>query len=855
MASTSNKDEASAILTLIVMPFYIDDLIARLKSNEEKSNYAKNEKIDLETFLKSTGLKANQKKAVRGIVKEYNKDNKDRQPVLILGKAGTGKTYMLGQTLKFITRNLEPNTKLNIVGSALANSAKNNLQESLNNQDVKTTNNVTVRYHSVASLLNNVESRLSSGKKSNNSNSKLKLTYKDVFTILIVDEMSMLSQSDFKKIQNDTINGKFLVIYAGDHGQLPSPNKSEDNTVFNILNEFSKDNTYSLTEAVRQKPDSPILPYLDPLWDNATKTKASEVIAVPNLLNKDGGIISMSNSEANIKNISKLYKKAIDDKNLNYVQYVTYSNPNVDKFNKQIREELYPDSKEDYKAGEFIIFYSGYRDNIDNGTKARILGKVDINSYELLDVVQRPSTSIKDLNGKTIDFKDYVNYYEIEYKKDGVLVKEIIPLLDVKQNLELDNLIKKISFLTFYKPEDKSKVESKGNTPYNFGQKNVYDPTTKKVSSQKQNDDKLSEFVQFFDSFPYAKHAYATTIHKSQGMTNDITIFDKNSVDKRTNFDNSVEGKKQFELETFKLKYTAASRPKHLLLVIEDNGFDLSSENFIEINENIAKGIQEEIQYKKPDTSTEKKSTTKKETSTDNKSLSKNKFSSLYVTKYPVNDLESNYELKDENKTVVKLTKYKITNDTKKEKIKVGQIEYSHDNFFKAAGYNTKIDFIATQLKKSKPELYVYGLKEVTSKSTSKTSTIKSSIKPDKVVKKETKDTGKKENAPIDYTKVIYIRGLKINAIPFRKDDNRLYVISEDFTNLYDIPLSESYTVLNDKTVNFNEIDSFDTVYINYNNKIATIMNNDITIYPEFNKLGNIDKRYKAIFDKHSKCK
>jgi hypothetical protein len=203
-----------------------------------------------------SGLKGEQLKAAQRIAKEFN-NKKDRKPLLILGRAGTGKTFMLAAALKEIVKTLPGGTKLNIVGSALANAAKNQLADSLSKAKLDTFPGITLKYHSVASLLNSVKSKLV---QTNTGKGKSKIIdYKKQSTILIVDEMSMLSEDDYKKIEDDADNN-VLIIYAGDHGQLPSPTKS-----FSLKDKIGKDNILNLTTSQRQVSGSPILDYLDPI--------------------------------------------------------------------------------------------------------------------------------------------------------------------------------------------------------------------------------------------------------------------------------------------------------------------------------------------------------------------------------------------------------------------------------------------------------------------------------------------------------------------------------------------------------------------------------------------------------------
>ena len=143
----------------------------------------------------------------------------------------------------------------------------------------------------------------------------------------------MLSADDYQRIEDDT-DKNVLVIYAGDHGQLPPISKP-----FSLIDKIGKDNILHLTAPQRQKKDSPILDYLNPIWENATEQpKPSKYIGVPNVLTSGGGIASI-NQEESLDNIVGLYKQAIDTRNINYVQFLTYENKNIKSFNENIRKK------------------------------------------------------------------------------------------------------------------------------------------------------------------------------------------------------------------------------------------------------------------------------------------------------------------------------------------------------------------------------------------------------------------------------------------------------------------------------------------------------------------------------------
>ena len=152
----------------------------------------------------------------------------------------------------------------------------------------------------------------------------------------------MLSEKDFERIETDA-DSNVLVIYAGDHGQLPPISKP-----FELKSKIKPENILHLTAPQRQKKGSPILDYLDPIWEHATEQpKPADYIAIPNVLTSSGGIATINLNDS-IDNIAELYEKAVAEMNVNYVQYISYANNDVDNFNTKIREKIFGEKVEDF---------------------------------------------------------------------------------------------------------------------------------------------------------------------------------------------------------------------------------------------------------------------------------------------------------------------------------------------------------------------------------------------------------------------------------------------------------------------------------------------------------------------------
>ena len=724
-------------------------------------------------------LNGAQRRAAERILKEF-KNKKDRKPLLILGRAGTGKTFMLAAALKQIVQQLEPGQKLNIVGSALANAAKNQLADSLSKEKLGSFQGVKLKYHSVASLLNSVKSKLVQNKFTGKGKSKI-LDYRKQPTILIVDEMSMLSKDDYDRIKQDSDNN-VLVIYAGDHGQLPPISKP-----FDLRQEIGKDNILNLSESVRQVSGSPILDYLDPIWENATEKSTKDYVAVPNVLTPLGGIASINQKES-LNNITELYEKAIKDKNVNYVQYLTYENKNIKNFNDEIRKKIFGDNVSDYyNKGEFIIFndnFTIYKDDkeeiIDNGTRA-IIEKV---GKDFEDIV------LTDLKGKQLTLKG--KEYLISYKLNNEMVETTVKLLDISSQYEFEKLLGAIEYLNGSFPVTEREEKKFGKyLDYDFGQtriklRNKYEDvnTAAEEKTKKFRNVTLNKFATQISVFADVNPGYATTIHKSQGMTTDVAIYDYIETNKKleqiASYTTKPEDKKEKQLLIHKANYTASSRAKHLMLIIDGNNSSINNEgSFVEIVDRIKDGTQKKVELNVSDKKS-KTETGSKTTTTEKEVLgtlsNKTVFSKVYITAKNKKKKDGLYKLK--NGTLVTLkhfvnrdTGLGITYDRLRTKFKIGNVEYTPDDLRRALGFKTlnhNSDILQGIYKKSK-DINVYLLTKYTPPKKSTTTT------PPPSTSKPPKDEKPKE-FKVDMTKQFEMYGDKF--IPLLQEGNILRVIN-----------------------------------------------------------------------------
>ena len=523
--------------------------------------------VDIDTYLKNKNSKLNDDQ-IQTMKLVYNKfKTRSSNMVVINGKAGTGKTFMLKELISYINSTLDKNNKIGVLGSSIANNIKNNLKTVI--QD-NTNSNISYGFQSVNSILGIADDKRI--KTSQGFSGKEKDLPKD--GILLVDEASMINSEYFKLLERKAKDTNTFIIYIGDSGQL-FPVKDNKMAVFSSI---PKSDQFTLTKAMRQKPNSLIIQYSNQFWDKAHKIDTKE-IAIPNRINKDGGVVEITSVSSD--NIFEAFKYAVDNKKLDYIRFITAGNNGVNEFNDKIHKKLFPN--QEYGNGEFMSFNSNYsldregtKISYDNATKFIVKEKLTDSQI----------TSMPELDTK-IDIGGFK--LELEYNYYSVMIgnkPDSFPILTRNSYIKLNKAIES------YKEND-------------------YEPTEQEL---------ISDFVH---QFPDVSYDYANTLHKAQGLTFDIVIYDKGttewlkSVKRESGQDNAF--------------YTATTRPKNLLLITGTVDKKASPTaipakklgSIIEINTNITNNTQEDVTFdnSKP-TERERTSTETKTQPTETKTSS-----------------------------------------------------------------------------------------------------------------------------------------------------------------------------------------------------------------------------------------
>lgn len=271
----------------------------------------------------------------------------DEREFVLIGRGGTGKSFLIGEVLKRRKPNKENQWYIpsNVVGICVAHQARINLKKSIPN---------TTTYASAVNLIMMYDP---------NGNvyfveSKSKSFFSELlqYKVLVIDECSMFNQAMMNSIR-ECISNDAKIIYMGDNCQLPpiGAENDEDSPTFRIKN------SYKLTIKMRQDDNDAIAVLGDEICSHIEGDKDIE------FLNK----ISNNFDVATGKGYSvTTIKYAIESFVRNFhagndVRITSYRNNRIQSINKTIRHMLWGDKAESmYVKGDMIIMNDQYSPNM-----------------------------------------------------------------------------------------------------------------------------------------------------------------------------------------------------------------------------------------------------------------------------------------------------------------------------------------------------------------------------------------------------------------------------------------------------------------------------------------------------------
>ena len=264
-----------------------------------------------------------------------------KQPVLLTGFAGTGKSTTIATVIKSLSHKMitiaTPTHKAAAVLSAMLET------NGIISPNVKVT--------TIHKALGKRPQRQGGG------NTTFSRPTKEIYGILIIDECSMIDAELFEDINEAAPTAS--IVYVGDPAQLPpTSGQGALSPVFAAIGQRAH-----LSDIIRQSTDNPIIELsaaLRRVMEASAHITVSDVVEMVNEYDKDGAKIGMIKKHEIADYCSDALKNGMD------CRYLAYRNESIDKQTTAIRTMLHGRDVQSFVVGEPVSSLTGIQNVINN---------------------------------------------------------------------------------------------------------------------------------------------------------------------------------------------------------------------------------------------------------------------------------------------------------------------------------------------------------------------------------------------------------------------------------------------------------------------------------------------------------
>lgn len=425
----------------------------------------------------------NKKLAISDQAKAANKIqefllNKEEKYFVLLGRAGTGKTYLINVVLNMMNELYDNFKYKNIIFTAISNKAVSVLYNGAGSNKGK------YSYKTLFKLLKKEVSIDEKGKTVFTSNRPTN-SATGFIDLLIIDEASMIDDITFKEII-DFVGEHTKIIFLADKYQCPPPSDSSNTFLHKYLG-------YELTIPFRYDQNiGSVVEYVRTCVDTLVPIDEFK-INLKKILNND---VILYSSKVNFINsaIEKL------NKNPNKVIVLAYKNVTVNSISKVLRDKIFGEDADEYEKGETLIC---------NFSKGNLGSKIYINSnlYQIDEIKKSCINILKENDRRLLDISLNEEKLDIFNLKDKYFIYENVYCYHVKLYCFEQNIC-----TTTYLLDNNSKVKLKSICNKFFTLLKKHKFKSKKLAF---------EFNKLSNLFHIFTPAYTMNVYKSQGSTYD----------------------------------------------------------------------------------------------------------------------------------------------------------------------------------------------------------------------------------------------------------------------------------------------------------------------------------------------
>lgn len=179
------------------------------------------------------------------------------------------------------------------------------------------------------------------------------------FDIIVLDEVSMVNDEHLDLLLKE-INGMFShtkLLMMGDPCQLPPIGQETDSKAFEL------ENSFELTQVIRQSKDSNIIKYSFCVREILKKINNDEKVPIktklkPEDLSSKDDLIILDNSKRFLELLLEDFGSDNYQNSSDYVKVLAYRNNTIDKVNDLIRKRIFGELEDNIAKGENIILTS-----------------------------------------------------------------------------------------------------------------------------------------------------------------------------------------------------------------------------------------------------------------------------------------------------------------------------------------------------------------------------------------------------------------------------------------------------------------------------------------------------------------
>ena len=443
--------------------------------------------------------------------------------ITIQGMPGTGKTTIIGYLQKYFSKDTDNNfVYMTPTHSASAELAFSTVKTGNTQLPFTIASSFTYNYidkERIYMFHNKVLSLLSSYMK----------------RIIVIDECSMIPDSDIDKLISAVNYSGAFIIFLGDKKQNPPIEDSKDKDKKKYISKSLTDFETIDLEEIHRTSDINGLSLL-------YNTRQLTSFKLYSIQTDNIKFYPRNSAQLHFQRVIDSYRKDPDG-----TIYITYTNSVAKKYNSLIRDTLNGSVNENIKAGDLIIGYPGYSNkkisdgHLANSMKYEVVKVIKENSFAIIKAKSGKLDSLIELGIEDISDTTTFYYYPLS-EKDTFFKSEFTKEDFETNNNYLASIFKSIYDISQMNISEESKRDQ--IIPYakelafiNVDDKYIYNPTTDSMELYKYDthkDLKISGIGSLLLDRG-VDYGYAITAQKSQGSNYRRVFVDLSKLDSAGN--------------------------------------------------------------------------------------------------------------------------------------------------------------------------------------------------------------------------------------------------------------------------------------------------------------------------------